>query len=279
MLQLLDESIEKFLRAEVRSLADVDVAFEAPDREWGAGLNKPTVNLFLWDLRRNLDQRDSGMELVGDQDGKRYRRPPLPRVACRYLATVWAPSVDDEHRLLGDLLSALLIAPELPAGHLQGPLADLLPLPSIEVALPDSNQSPDFWSALGGQLKPGLDVVITVTVDATLLAQAGEPTDRHELRLSEIPDPKLPKKEGPEEERIATSRRTRVAGQTTPDAEGTVVRSLRGLTKVDEQGRFLIPADPGDEIVIETDPLQRQRVSLKGRLNFVDRKVRRRQRR
>ena len=55
MLQLLDESIEAFLRASVRSLADVDVAFEAPDREWGAGLNKPTVNLFLWDLR--LSQR------------------------------------------------------------------------------------------------------------------------------------------------------------------------------------------------------------------------------
>jgi len=272
MLQLLDESIEEFLRANVRSLADVDVAFEAPDREWGAGLNKPTVNLFLWDLRRNLDQRDSGMELVDGQDGKRHRRQPLPRVACRYLVTAWTPTVEDEHRLLGDLLSALLVAPELPAGHLQGTLADVLPLPSIEVALPDSNQSPDFWSALGGQLKPGLDVVITVTIDATLLAQAGEPTDRHELRLTEIPDPKLPMKEGPEGERIAASRRIRVAGQTTRDAEGTVVRSPRGVTTVNEDGRFLIPADPGDEVVLETTPSQRQRVSPKGRLNFPRRR-------
>ena len=84
MLQLVDESIEDFLRATVPALAgdEVEVAFEAPDSEWGAGVTKPTVNLFLWDVRRNLDQRDAGMELLDDQDGKRYRRPPLPRIAC-----------------------------------------------------------------------------------------------------------------------------------------------------------------------------------------------------
>ena len=51
MLQLLDESLESFLRAEVPLGArDVDVAFDAPDKEWASQISRPTVNLFLWDI-------------------------------------------------------------------------------------------------------------------------------------------------------------------------------------------------------------------------------------
>jgi Pvc16 N-terminal domain len=265
MLQLVDESIEDFLRATVPDLAgdEVEVAFEAPDSEWGAGVTKPTVNLFLWDVRRNLHQRDAGMELLEDQDGKRHRRPPLPRIACHYLVTAWTADVGDEHRLLGALLTALLTAPKLPAEHLRGPLAELRPLPSIEVADPNGGDSTDFWSALGGRLKPGLDMVVTVSVDAALLAEAGPPADRFELALDETNPPGTVAP--------AASSRLRVAGEVAdPAAEGAVVRSPRGSSRVRE-GRFVVPADPGDEVVIDTDPPQRQRVGPKGLLRFTRR--------
>jgi hypothetical protein len=268
MLQLVDESIQDFLRAIVPALAgdEVEVAFEAPDSEWGAGVTKPTVNLFLWDVRRNLEQRDAGMELLDDQNGRRYRRPPLPRIACRYLVTAWTADVGDEHRLLGALLTALLAAPELPAEHLRGAMADLRPLPSIQVADPDGGDSTDFWSALGGRLKPGLDVVVTVSVDAALLAQAGPPSDRFELALGET--------NPPGDVAPAASRRLRVAGEVADHAaEGAVVRSPRGSSTV-SKGRFVVPADPGDEVVVDTDPPQRQRVGPSGLLRFT-RRVRR----
>ena len=58
MLNLLDESLEAFLRAEVPLPSkNVDVSFEAPDSDWGAGVTKPTLNLYLWDLRLNFDER------------------------------------------------------------------------------------------------------------------------------------------------------------------------------------------------------------------------------
>ena len=58
MLHLLDESMEAFLRAEVPlSVRDVDVVFEAPDGDWAAGVSRPTVNLYLWDVRPNLALR------------------------------------------------------------------------------------------------------------------------------------------------------------------------------------------------------------------------------
>jgi Pvc16 N-terminal domain len=176
MLHLLDESLEAFLRAEVPlPPRDVDVVFDAPDGDWASGVSRPTVNLYLWDVRPNLAEREFGQELVNGSDGRRYRRNPLPRVDCRYLVTAWTTEVRDEHSLLGDVLAALLLHREVEPDHLRGPFADLRPLPSVLLRSGDGSENSDFWSALGGQLKPGLDLLITATVDAALRFRTGPP--------------------------------------------------------------------------------------------------------
>lgn len=186
MLHLLDETLEAFLRAEVPLPArDVDVAFEAPDGEWSAALSsRPTVDLYLWDVRPNLAERDFGEVIVEDPDGRRFRRDPLPRVDCRYLVTAWTSEVADEHSLLGDVLTALLLHPVIDEEHLRGGFATVRPLPRMVLRSGDGTENSDFWSALGGQLKPGLDLVVTVTVDAALRAVAGPPTERLTVRAT-----------------------------------------------------------------------------------------------
>src|SRR5215212_11276790 len=186
MLHLLDETLEAFLRTVVPLPArDVDIAFEAPDGEWSAALSsKPTVDLYLWDVRPNLVDRDGGEVIVEEADGRRYRRDPLPRVDCRYLVTAWTSEVRDEHSLLGDVLAALLLHPLIEAEHLQGVFASVRPLPSLRLRSGDGSENSDFWSALGGQLKPGLDLVVTVTLDAALRATAGPPTEKLEVHAS-----------------------------------------------------------------------------------------------
>jgi Pvc16 N-terminal domain len=186
MLHLLDESLEAFLRATVPlPPRDVDVVFEAPDGEWAAGISRPTVNLYLWDIRPNLTEREYGEELVEQDGGRRFRREPLPRMDCRYLVTAWTTDVRDEHSLLGDVLAALVLHPVIEAEHLQGPLADVRPLPTARLRTGDGTENSDFWSALGGQLKPGLDLVITATVDAATLTAAGPPVQ--EVHIDGVP--------------------------------------------------------------------------------------------
>lgn len=186
MLHLLDESLETFLRAVVPLPArEVDIAFAAPDGEWSAALSsRPTVDLYLWDIRPNLSDRDFGEMIVEEPDGRRVRRDPLPRVDCRYLVTAWTSEVRDEHSLLGDVLSALLLHPVIEAEHLQGVFASVRPLPTLRLRSGDGSENSDFWSALGGQLKPGLDLVVTVTVDAALRAAAGPPVEKIAVRTS-----------------------------------------------------------------------------------------------
>jgi hypothetical protein len=173
MLHLLDETLEAYLRAEVPlPQRAVDVVFEAPDGTWAAGVSRPTVNLYLWDIRPNLSEREFGEDLIERDDGKRFRRDPLPRIDCRYLVTAWTTEVVNEHQLLGDVMTALLLNPVIDLAHLRGAFAAVRPLPSVRMRAGDGSENSDFWSALGGQLKPGLDVVVTITVDAAAMIAA-----------------------------------------------------------------------------------------------------------
>lgn len=167
MLHLLDESLEAFLR-EVVPLSEqqVDVTFVAPDGEWAAGVSQPTVDLYLWDVRPNLRRRELGEQVVDLGDGRQGRRQPLPLVDCRYLVTAWTSDVRDEHSLLGALLRAFLLHPVIGREHLAGSLRDLDTVPNLELRSGDPTANSDFWSAVGGQLKPGLDLALTVPIDA-----------------------------------------------------------------------------------------------------------------
>ena len=48
------------LRVAVPLPATIDVSFATPDKRWGAARTKPTVNLFLWDIRREPRSARSG---------------------------------------------------------------------------------------------------------------------------------------------------------------------------------------------------------------------------
>jgi hypothetical protein len=236
MFHLLDESLEEFLRTAVPlSPREIDISFAAPDKDWAAKVSRPTINLYLWDVRRNLVDGELGVVEVRDADGRRSRRPPLPRVDCRYLVTAWTSDVRDEHSLLGAALVALLRHSELERQYLRGAYQDIETVPSIEIGAGDGRDNSDFWSALGGQFKPGLDVKVTATVDATLLTPAGPPVERLTITTSDGG---------------AADGRTYVGGRS-ERPEGTVVSTPHGATTVGADGTFLVPAEVGDEVRVE----------------------------
>lgn len=240
MLDALDESLEAFLRAEV-PLPDkeVDISFATPDRDWSAGITKPTVNLYLWDIRQSVQQRQAGWQLT-EQDGRQVRTRPKPRVDLRYLVTAWTTEVRDEHALLGAVLAALLRFPEFPEEHLQGVPREVRPLPTLAAATAEGPDQADLWSALDGQLKPGLDLNLTATIDALAPQEAGPPVERYEVAVGADGEP-------------ASSRRY-VGGRAPGSPPGTRVVSPRGIAATDTEGRFRVPAEEGDRITIESDP-------------------------
>lgn len=251
MLHLLDRGLEALLRAALPSeLHDIDVAFDAPDGEWGAGLTRPTINLFLRDVRRNLTERDAGRHVTTD-GGQRVWQWPHPRADCRYLVTAWTSQVDDEHRILGEVLVALLRSPVLASDHLPEQLRDLDPLPSLSVAASGADDQADFWSALGGQLKPGLDLTVTVTVAAAAARPTGPDVGQFALAVADT--------DGSRGSGLRV-----VRGRAARETAGCVVRSPRAASVVDDDGSFAVRAETGDEIVVESDPPARGVVPVNG---------------
>lgn len=169
MIHEVDEALRRLVRGEALAGSDVDVVFDAPTKDWAARRNAPTVNLYLYDIREDIRRRQRGLINEYDEDGKVAARHMPPRhVKLSYLLTAWTQRPEDEHRLLSALLSCLLGYESIPAALLEGPLAALgLPVP-LTVALPppEDRAFADVWTALGGELKPSLDVVVSAPVDA-----------------------------------------------------------------------------------------------------------------
>jgi hypothetical protein len=174
----VDQLLEKLVRRDALNGSAVDLVFDAPTKEWVAKRSGPAVNLYLYDIREDLQRRVPIWEDSRGGDGTvTGRKQPPRRFRLAYLVTAWTQRPEDEHRLLSSLLLCMLKNPMLKPGELGGSL-DAADLPVyIEVGQPETQERSlaDIWSALGGELKPSLDVVVTAPVVLTQDSYFGPP--------------------------------------------------------------------------------------------------------
>ncbi|MGW1272974.1 DUF4255 domain-containing protein [Streptomyces sp. NPDC002491] len=192
MIHEVDEALRSLLSEQVLGETGAEVAFEAPTREWVARRSgAPAVNVFLYDVREDLKRRQLGRRTETDDRGRPVElREPSRWYTLSYLVTAWTARPQDEHRLLSLLLAGLVGEDRLPPARLTGSLAELGLAVPVSVALPptENRALADVWSALGGELKPSLDVVVTAP-----LALRGRPagplaSDGLELRTVDRTD-------------------------------------------------------------------------------------------
>jgi hypothetical protein len=185
MIQEVDEALRGLIRREALNGSEVEVVFDAPTRDWAARRNAPTVDVYLYDIREDMKRRQRGLLNEYDSEGHVAARHLPPRhFVLSYLVTAWTQRPEDEHRLLSVLLACFLRQDSLPGDLLQGSLEEIgLPV-ALTVALPpsDDRSLADVWSALGGELKPSLDVQVTVPVPTGQRVAAG-PLVREQPRV------------------------------------------------------------------------------------------------
>lgn len=174
----VDEALRTLIGADAVDRNEVDVVFDAPTKDWAARRNSPTVNMFLYDIREDLRRRQRGLINEYDDRGVVVNRHQGPRYfKLSYLITAWTQRPEDEHRLLSALLSCFLRHDQIPPDSLTGTLADTgLPV-ALNIALPppEDRSFADVWSALGGELKPSLDLVVTAPADGGRRLPAAPP--------------------------------------------------------------------------------------------------------
>jgi hypothetical protein len=185
----VDEILQRLLHGALTG-TDVEIAFDAPTRDWAARRNAPAVDAYLYDIREDVHRRERGAMAVRDERGVVLRRRQPPRwFRLSYLVTAWTKRVEDEHRLLSAVLAALLPREVLTPAELTGSLAALGLTVSMSVAglHSEARSLADIWSALGGELKPALDVVLTVPFPSLPEHAAAPPvTEGPVLRVHDV---------------------------------------------------------------------------------------------
>ncbi len=177
MITDLDETIKQLLIEGVPlDIAEIDVVFDAPTKEWSGSLARPTLNCYLYHMventdLRNLDWETERMQAMqtgegGIRVGAIRRRMPS-RIDAHYLITAWANLVEDEHRLLWRAFASFMRYRQIPQEKLQGVLAEQeWPVP-VKVAQSDGpfKNPSDLWSSLESYVKPGVQLTVTLPLD------------------------------------------------------------------------------------------------------------------
>lgn len=245
MLADLDESLRTLLQRELarHGFDNVEVAFEAPAKDWSSQLAAPTVNLFLYDLRESGEHRHRTIDERRTNGGTFETRPPLI-LECSYAMTAWTQAVEDEHRLLSQLLTILHSYPRLPAEALSGRLSNgAQRYPIIgRIGQAKAEGKADFWNAIGGQYKASLDYVVTLSCEAGAAYERGPEVRGTTVRVGDVSGPPG-----------TVTELHRVGGRVV-DGEGEALAEvwvtlpdLGRWTSSDEHGRFTLAGVPSGE--------------------------------
>jgi uncharacterized protein DUF4255/carboxypeptidase family protein len=168
VLSDLDETLKQLLiQRGGLSPAAVDISFDIPTRDWSTPVTKPTVNLYLYDIRENRELRETYWEReVSDNGSVTMTRGPV-RLDISYMLTCWTSQATDQHLLLWRVLETFFRHSPLPQEVLQGTLSQSQHPVRTQVAQPDGilRNVSDFWGALENQLRPAVSLVVTVELD------------------------------------------------------------------------------------------------------------------
>lgn len=196
MIYEVDESLRKLVLRDALNGSGAELNFEAPTKDWAARRSVPTVNLYLYDVREDVERREVQPETIRDETGRVVgRRPPPPRYRLSYLVSAWTQRPEDEHRLLASLLACFVQNHVLDEEVLAPPLATQPYHVYLHVAHPPAKERAlaDVWTALGGELKAALDLVVDVPFDAQRVQDAGPPVlEPLELRVRRRERPVAP---------------------------------------------------------------------------------------
>jgi hypothetical protein len=262
MIADLDETLRQLLISEIPiKNGEIEVSFDQPKREWSSRLTRPTVNLFLYDLRENPVLRHHGLEQSANgrppnNNNAHQKRTPF-RVDCFYMLTTWAAEPEDEHRLMTRAMLALFRYPVLPELRLVGGLKHQEFDIQAHCAVHDRLTNPaEVWASLDNEMRPTVPYIVTLALDPwteitgpivrTLILRAGQSTSLPGVsKLSDLET---------EMTFIGGTVRSK-APESTPIAGIEVAVKGSGLfDKTDEMGRFTLGSLPAGEYTLVAWP-------------------------
>ncbi|HVU14438.1 MAG TPA: Pvc16 family protein [Phototrophicaceae bacterium] len=169
MIQDFDQTLEKIIYEQGKiNRSDIDVSFEIPTGDWSARLNRPTIDLWCFDIRENTALRVSDPigSMTRGEHTTRITTPPRRYDLC-YIITAWVRKIEDEHQLLWRALAALAQVPLLPPEQAIGSVRDQpYDIPLRVANMPEFQMNiTDLWSVVNNQMRLGFILRATLALD------------------------------------------------------------------------------------------------------------------
>ena len=245
----LDEVLRLLLKRQLtkHGFEGVEIVFDAPSKEWSGKLTGPTVNLFLYDLREAVDRATASSAETRTNGQATVKLPPL-HLELTYAVTAWTKAVEDEHRLLSQVLSILFSYTEFPSEAIEEAGAATLATAEASVGRPREEKA-DFWTSVGGQFKASIDYVVHITVESGAAFVRGPEVRTQSIRVRQADGP------------VSTLEELHRFGGTVRDEDGDPLRGvwialpeLGRWTATDGEGRFRFDRlKPGKHRVLARD--------------------------
>jgi hypothetical protein len=268
MIDDIDEALRQLL---IRDLPiksnEVDIAFNQPKREWSSRISRPTLNLYLYDVRENakLRQHTPIFEVERTQDGKLVsQRPRAIRIDLMYMVTAWATDPGDEHRLLSRSMMTFLRHRAMPADLVPEAFNEIGTMVPIDVAQRDMLEKPtDLWGVMDNEMRPAYGLRLTVAFNPhTPTVTPAVRSAKVGLGQSERPaDTTLSAPDGDSRRRIGGQLRAK-NGQPFEGARMSLVERAKEIV-VREDGVFVISNLPDGKYTLEINVPGRQPVRKK----------------
>lgn len=178
MIDEVDKALRTFVTSAPGGPEGLEVVFDSPSRKWQGNVGStPTINFCLFDVKEDSKQRQIGQTPVRDERNRiiGYQPPPLI-YRLSYIASAWSGTGDtvEDHTLLSWLLYLFAGMKQLPPSTLTGSLARF-GIAYLTVCQPtmDAKPTPQALSALNGEVRPTLEVVVSAPVALPFTEAAG----------------------------------------------------------------------------------------------------------
>lgn len=231
------------LAIEFPDLLAAQVAFDRPAEGFAPSVS--TIDLFLFDVRENLELRSNEPDITLQDRTFQIRQAPI-RVACSYLVTAWPAGGGDlplqEHHLLSQALLVLARYPKIPASFLRGSLiGQEPPLPMMTAKGEGVSEPHEFWAAIGNKMRASFVVNVTLSMRAFPQVVLAPEVIASSVRLDRRASGGLVPGAAPARFRIGG--RATDAGVAVADAR-VEIRELGLSARTDGEGRYQIGAMP-----------------------------------
>ena len=216
MLSDLDAALKNYLQNETILGQSVQVSLDPPTKDWSARRTGAVLNLFLADIREDVDRRDVNLREITNDEGVVVARQPANRFyLITYLLTAWTATPEDDHRLLGLALVAMLRQDYLPFEYVSGDLSVLVeagfPLTTrVGLRAMSERTYSELMTAVGAEYRPPLSITVSMPVQTGSPEAAGPPqTKPPVVSVSDTRSDAAEKVQGPDPEDPDAGYRTR----------------------------------------------------------------------